>query len=123
MAVIFGITFISNSLAFKVQYFILAIIICSLASIAIAAVKNKEDKEKAEKFLKRLVDFARLPANTAAHLADDDFERYASNALEADLNIFPLPEELDADFLWKVRDATGSSCLFTQDGGDESALA
>lgn len=89
----------------------------------IAAVQHEEEKEKAEKFLKRLVNFARLPANTAAHLADDDFERYASNAPEADLNIFPLPAELDADFLWKLRDATGSSCLFTQDSGDESALA
>ncbi|MGK2906282.1 MAG: hypothetical protein ACSLFH_08060, partial [Desulfuromonadales bacterium] len=31
--------------------------------------------------------------------------------------------ELDADFLWSLRDTTGSSCLFTQDSGDESALA
>ena len=89
----------------------------------IAAVEEKSQKGNAEKFLARLVDLARLPADTAAHVADGDFGRYASSAPEADLNIFPLPAELDAEFLWSLRDATGSSCLFTQDSGDESALA
>lgn len=89
----------------------------------IAAVEQASDKAKAEKFLARLVDLARLPAGAAAHVADGDFGRYASTAPEADLNIFPLPNKLDAEFLWHLRDATGSSCLFTQDGGDESALA
>jgi len=89
----------------------------------IAVVEHKEDKEKAKKFLSRLVELARLPADTAAHIADGDFGRYASAALEADLNIFPLPKDLDAEFLWSLRDDTKSSCLFTQDGGDESALA
>jgi hypothetical protein len=89
----------------------------------IATVEEEAQKEKAQKFLNRLVDLARLPAKTAPHLADGDFGRYASSAPEADLNIFPLPTELDAEFLWSLRDATGSSCLFTQDSGDESALA
>ncbi len=89
----------------------------------IAAVEKESDKEKAKKFLERLVDLARLPANTAAHIVDGDFGRYSSAAPEADLNIFPLMGDLNADFLWSLRDATGSSCLFTQDSGDESALA
>lgn len=89
----------------------------------IAGVEKEADKEKAQKFLERLINLARLPADTAAYVADGDFGRYASKAPEADLNIFPLPEKLDADFLWSLRDATGSSCLFTQDGGEESALA
>ncbi len=89
----------------------------------IAAVEKEADKEKARKFLTRLVDLARLPADTVALVADGDFGRYASSAPEADLNVIPLPAELDADFLWSLRDATGSSCLFTQDSGDESALA
>lgn len=89
----------------------------------IAAVEKKEHKYKAEMFLERLVDLARLPADTGAHVADGDFGRYASNAPEADLNVFPLPEEFDANFLWRLRDSTGTTCLFTQDSGDESALA
>jgi hypothetical protein len=86
-------------------------------------VSNREEKQKAEKFLDRLVGLARLPGRTAAHVADGDFGRYASSAPEADVNVFPLPEEFDAEFLWSMRDATGSTCLFTQDSGDESALA
>lgn len=93
------------------------------ALTVIGAVESEQDKSKAEKFLAHLVDLARLPGNTAAYVADGDFGRYASSAPEADLNIFPLPKELDADFLWHLRDATGSSCLFTQDSGEESALA
>ena len=89
----------------------------------IGAVNHASERSKAKKFLNRLVDLARLPAETAAHVADGDLGRYASSAPEADLNVFPLPERLEADFLWRLRDATGSSCLFTQDGGEESALA
>jgi amino acid transporter len=89
----------------------------------IAGVEEESHKERAEQFLGRLVALARLPANTSAYVADGDFGRYASNAPAADLNIFPLPEKIDADFLWHLRDATGTSCLFTQDSGEESALA
>lgn len=89
----------------------------------IAAVDKEADKEQAKQFLARLIDLARLPASTAVHIADGDFGRYASNAPEGDLNIFPLPAKLNAEFLWNLRDATGSSCLFTQDSGEESALA
>lgn len=89
----------------------------------IAAVNKAGEKDKAMQFLDRLVDLARLPAETAALVADGDFGRYASEAPVADLNVFPLPEDFDAEFLWSLRDATGSSCLFTQDSADESALA
>lgn len=93
------------------------------ALTVIATMEDAGDTEQARRFLNRLVDLARLPARTAAHVADGDFGRYASSAPQADLNIFPLPAELDAEFLWTLRDATGSSCLFTVDSGDESALA
>lgn len=89
----------------------------------IAAVEKEADKDKAKTFLTHLVNLARLPADTKALIADGDFGRYASNAPEADLNIFPLAADFDAQFLWDLRDATASSCLFTQDSGQESALA
>lgn len=95
----------------------------TLTVIAAVEDKSKGNEAKAKQFLQRLVDLARLPAKTEVHLATGDFGRYASTAPEADLNVFPLPEKLDADYLWSLRDATGSSCLFTQDGGDESALS
>ncbi len=89
----------------------------------IGTFKDKNEKEKAEKFLSRLADLARLPANTIALHAEQDMELFSKEAPTADLNIFPLPEELDAEMLWKLRDSTGSSCLLTRDGGEESAMA
>ncbi len=89
----------------------------------IAAVEKRSHKARAEQFLTRLIELARLPAETAAYVADGDFGRYASRAPRADLNVFPFPGKVDAEFLWQLRDATQSSCLFTRDGGDESALA
>lgn len=89
----------------------------------LAALETPQHRPKAEKFLERLVDLARLPAVTSAHVADGGFGRYASSAPAADLNVFPLPRELDAEFMFDLLDATDSSCLFTQDGGEESALA
>ncbi|MFO8183774.1 MAG: amino acid permease [Candidatus Aegiribacteria sp.] len=88
-----------------------------------AAVENKADISRAREFLSRLVDLARLPAETGAFKADEHYDRYSSQGPEADLNIFPLPDDMDADYLWQLRDKTGSSCLFTRDGGDESGLA
>ena len=95
----------------------------TLTVIATVEKKSKANEEKAKKFLARLVNLARLPGQTEVHVATGDFGRYAETAPEADLNIFPLPAKLDADYLWSLRDVTGSSCLFTQDGGDESALS
>ncbi|HCY83529.1 MAG TPA: Na-K-Cl cotransporter [Desulfobacteraceae bacterium] len=89
----------------------------------IGVVENPNHRERAGKFLDRLVDLARLPSQTAVHVADGDFGRFASKAPRADLNVFPLPKTFDAGFLFSIKDATGASCLFTQDSGDESALA
>lgn len=77
----------------------------------------------AEQFLDRLIDLARLPAETFVLLAEDKSGFYSSHAPKADLNVFPLPDEFDTDLLWRLRDSTGTTCLFTRDGGDESALA
>ena len=89
----------------------------------ICVVKNPAQKENAQQFLRRVVDLARLPSKTIVHVADGDFGRFASKAPVADLNVFPLPEKFEAEFLWSIKDATGASCLFTQDSGEESALA
>lgn len=89
----------------------------------IGTLKNKDEKDQAEKYLSRLADLARLPAKTMILDSEEDMELFSKEAPTADLNIFPLPETLDAEMLWKLRDSTGSSCLFTRDGGEESAMA
>lgn len=89
----------------------------------IAVVEHASDTSKAETFLARLVDLARLPAKTQVCVADGTFGRYSPDAPEADLNIFPLRDRLDAAFMWHLRDTTRASCLFTRDSGEENALA
>ncbi len=115
--------FVNLDLAILLAYRMMDSWDAQLTVIATVEKQNKADEEKAAKFLERLVDLARLPAKTQVHVATGEFARYAKTAPEADLNIFPLPEKLDADYLWSLRDSTGSSCLFTQDGGEESALS
>jgi amino acid transporter len=89
----------------------------------IVAVSDKNHRDKAKQFLGQLSEAARLPVDTKALVADGDFGRFSSQAPRADLNIFPLKKRLDAEFMLKMRDQTGSACLFCQDGGSESALA
>lgn len=90
----------------------------------IAAVKDPVNTEKARKFLDRLVEVARLPAEKHICIVDSQYGRFSSDAPQADLNIFPLVEDkLDVDFMWHLRNKTRSSCLFTRDSGEESALA
>lgn len=87
------------------------------------AVREKDQASAARRYLGKLCDLARLPADTGVFEADEGSDRFSSSGPEADLNIFPMPDDLDADYLWKLRDTAGASCLFTQDGGDESASA
>lgn len=89
----------------------------------IQTVNNPKGRERAEQFLKRLCELARLPGEAMVLVADGEFSRYCSESPQADLNIFPLPDKLDPDFLWSLRDSTHSSCLFTRDSGLESVLA
>ena len=82
----------------------------------------KDENEEPKLFLSRMADLARIVAITMT----DNRKGYGTFLWKRsypDLNIFPIPEELDADMLWKLRDTPGSSCLFTRDSGLESALA
>lgn len=69
----------------------------------------------APKCLKRLCELARLPGEAMVLVANSEFSSYSSESPQADLNIFPLPDKLDPDFLWSLRDSTHSSCLFTRE--------
>ncbi|HEV2122517.1 MAG TPA: amino acid permease, partial [Chloroflexota bacterium] len=53
----------------------------------ILTVREEKDQERAEQFLNRLVDLARLPARTRVYVAQGDFRRYTPEAPQADLNL------------------------------------
>jgi solute carrier family 12 sodium/potassium/chloride transporter 2 len=89
----------------------------------IATIREASERPDAERFVNRLVGLARLPADVRIETTDPGFEEFARDSPPADLQIFPLPGDFEAGDLWRLRDAAGSTCLFTQDGGDESALA
>lgn len=89
----------------------------------VTTVEKKDDIPRAHKYLERLVVLARLPANTGVYLEDENFSDFSHKAPQADLDIFPLRKDFDVEFMYKLVDLTESSCLFTKDGGNESALA
>jgi hypothetical protein len=90
----------------------------------IQLVNRKKDRQKADDFAHRLAETGRIPADIQVLQPTDQWGRYTPDAPRGDINIMPLPEDkIDADFLWHIRDETGSSCIFTRDGGRESILA
>jgi len=86
-------------------------------------IPTKKEKKNAEKFLKRLIHSARLPVKNAKVVVAKDFLEAVPETEQADLNIFPLPEEVKVSKLWALRDACNSTCLLTKDSGIESAVA
>lgn len=87
------------------------------------ACPDPEEEERAETFLERLIDDARLPDETETWVTAEPFERVVPHAPRADLNVFGLARQVDRDMLRRLVQQTGSSCLFVRDSGRESALA
>ena len=88
----------------------------------IIVIRDEKEKENADKFLKSLINLARLPQTlTEVHVGD--FREIVGHAPSADLNIFGMDENLKFDFVKSMTMKTGSSCLFVKDSGHESILA
>ncbi len=93
------------------------------ARIRILMVVNEEgEKENAHKFLKSLINLARLP-ETLLEVFVGNFKEIVENAPSADLNIFGMDENLKSEFVKEMTRKTKSSCLFVKDSGHESILA
>jgi hypothetical protein len=84
----------------------------------IARIKDNEEKSAAYDFLQLVSETARIP-NAACHAVTSDEE---GEIPEADLHVFPLPEEVDFDLLAAYVDRFRASCAFTLDSGEENAL-
>ena len=69
-----------------------------------------------------LIYLARLPVQESSIIVTDSIHKAVLDAPAADLNMFPLHDR-NVQKLWKLRDATGTTCVFCMDGGLESAIA
>ena len=80
-------------------------------------------KAQAEDFSQRLVNLARLSTITERHCMAGTLTQNLAAAPQADLNILILNLPLEHQNLEEFCHLTQATCLFTHDGGDESALA
>ncbi|MGB5205667.1 MAG: amino acid permease, partial [Eudoraea sp.] len=88
----------------------------------IIVIKDEKERENAHKFLKLLINLARLP-ETLTEVRVGNFKDTVANAPSADLNIFGMEENLRFEFVQEMTISTDSSCLFVKDSGHESILA
>jgi hypothetical protein len=87
------------------------------------AVPDEETKEKANKFLVRLIRLARLPKETKVTIPVLSFKDAVAKTPRADLNVFGLSMEPDMQFVKNLTELVDGSCVFVRDSGDESVLA
>ncbi len=86
-------------------------------------VRDPNEKETGRRFLRDLVDQARLPASTTVHVGSGDFMAAVRSAPPADLNLFGLGPGVAKARLAAIHEASRGSCLWLMDSGRESALA
>lgn len=88
------------------------------------AVPDEETKEKADRFLSKLISLARLPKKTTFVVSIASFQDALAQTARADLTIFGLSnKEPDMLFVQNITQQVNGSCVFVRDSGDESVLA
>ncbi len=88
----------------------------------ITVVENDEQKKETLKFMRELIDLARLPqTELSVHIGV--FEEFISVAPEADLNIFGLASEPNFEYIENVVQKSKTTCLFVRDSEMESVFA
>lgn len=91
--------------------------------ITLCMAVRLEDEAVATTFLQRLIRLARLPHDTAVHVATMPFKEAIAHTPSADLNIFGLSPQSDLAFSQEIIELVDGSCVFLRDSGEESALA
>lgn len=85
----------------------------------IGKVQEEKKKDDVLEFLSLVSERARIPNVDSIAVTDEEYDQVP----QADLNIFPLPENIDFDELRVYNKKFNSSCLFTLDSKEENALA
>lgn len=89
----------------------------------VTVVERDEDVDGAARFLRELVDLARLPSKTERQVDVGTFMEALGSGGTADLQILGLQPVPDFTFVRDVVDTAGCTCLFVRDSGRESVLA
>jgi hypothetical protein len=90
----------------------------------LTATADKKERARLTRFLERVDELARMPANTEFHVLIGAFEDTLESAPSADISIFGLPPgTIPFDFMRRSTDLTRSTCIFVKDSGHEDALA
>ncbi len=89
----------------------------------IAAVSQPEDQLITYQYIEALQDLCRIPRTAQPLIMVGDFYDCITQAPQGDINFFGLQTKPDFEFVQKIIDLTGASCLFMSDSGNESALA
>lgn len=88
----------------------------------ISVVNNKDEKKSAKRFLKDIVELARLPI-TDTEVMVGEMDSLIKNGPYADINIFATEDNINLDYCADMINQTETSCLFIQDSGNENILA
>jgi hypothetical protein len=90
----------------------------------IMATAEKKERARLRRFLERVDELARLPANTDLYVLVGSFEDALEDAPPADISVFGLPvRKIPFDVVRGSTDLTRSTCVFVKDSGHEDALA
>lgn len=86
-------------------------------------VRDPAHKQAGERFLRALVDQARLPPTTRVRVDEGSFFDALAQRGGADLHLFGMGQTVSKGDLARVQAAAGGSCLWLMDNGAASALA
>ncbi|MEZ4439950.1 MAG: amino acid permease [Polyangiaceae bacterium] len=91
----------------------------------IGVVQEGTDAAHVEGHLRELCELCRLSEGTVTMVLEGELFDCMARAPQSDMDLLGLPKsgELQVDFVRKAIEASRSSCIFTQDSGNESALA
>ena len=89
----------------------------------VTVVSRSEEVKIAQQYIEELRDLCRIPNQAKTFVLVGEFEHCITQAPQSDMDLIGLPQEPNFDFISRMIELTGSSCLFFRDSGDESAIA
>jgi hypothetical protein len=89
----------------------------------ITVVSSTEEVKEAQQYIEELRDLCRVPNHAKTFVLVGKFDECIAQAPQSDMDFIGLSSEPNFDFLCRMVELTGSSCLFFRDSGNERAIA